>query len=174
MPFSKGHGRSSFNLSESEIRYAMLNTKSNQAAARFLNVSYETYRKYAKQYRDSASGTTLFELHKNIAGKGIIKTSKTNTRVISTLQDVFNGLKPKYSTFKLKHRLIHYGFMEEKCALCGFHERRVYDYSVPLILDFIDGDRENYSLDNLRLLCYNCTYLTSHNVRGGRTKKLIC
>lgn len=173
MPFGKGNGRKSFNLSESEIRYAMMNTKSNQAAARFMNVSYETYRKYAKQYRDSATGRTLFELHMNISGKGIIKTPKVNTRVISTLQDIFDGLKPNYSIYRLKHRLIHHGFMEEKCSLCGFQERRVYDYSVPLILDFIDGNKSNFNLDNLQLLCYNCTYLTSHNIKG-RSKKLTC
>lgn len=34
-----GRGRSALNLSESEIRYAMENTKSNSEAARFLNVS---------------------------------------------------------------------------------------------------------------------------------------
>jgi hypothetical protein len=172
--FIPGRGREPMNLSESEIRYAMMNTKSNQGAARFLKVSYETYRKYAKQYLDSASGKSLFELHKNISGKGIIKTPKVNTRVISSLQDIFDGLKPNYPVHKLKHRLIRHGFMEEKCALCGFHERRVQDYSVPLLLDFIDGDRSNYAIENLQLLCYNCTYLTSHNTLGGRPKKLSC
>ena len=125
------------------------------------------------QNRDSATGRTLFELHKNVSGKGIIKTPKVNTRVISTLNDIFDGLKPNYSIYRLKHRLIHHGFMEEKCNLCGFQERRVYDYSVPLLLDFIDGNKSNFNLSNLQLLCYNCTYLTSHNIKG-RPKKLTC
>ena len=174
MPFVLGQGRAPFNLSESEIRYAMSNTKSNHAAARFLKVSYETYRKYAKSYLDSASGRTLFELHKNISGKGIVKTPKVNTRSITSLQDILNGLKPNYSVHKLKHRLIRHGFMSECCSLCGFSERRVHDYSVPLLLDFKDGDRSNFRLDNLQLLCYNCTYLTSYNSRGGRPRQLTC
>ena len=68
-----GRGRSALNLSESEIRYAMENSKSNSEAARFLKVSFTTYKKYAKQYTDSKSGKTLWELHKNQAGKGIRK-----------------------------------------------------------------------------------------------------
>ena len=55
-----GRGRSALNLSESEIRYAMENTKSNSEAARFLNVSFTTYKKYAKQFIDSKSDKTLW------------------------------------------------------------------------------------------------------------------
>ena len=60
-----GIGRSALNISETEIRYAMENTKSNAAAARFLKVSFTTYKKYARMYTDSKSGKTLYELHKN-------------------------------------------------------------------------------------------------------------
>ena len=71
MPYKAGEGRPPMNISESEIRYAMENTQSCAGAARFLKVSYEAFRKYAKLYTDEASGKTLFELHKNKAGKGI-------------------------------------------------------------------------------------------------------
>ena len=30
------------------------------------------------------------------------------------------------------------------CDECGFEERRVVDYSVPLLLDWKDGDRTNH------------------------------
>ena len=57
-------GHPPLNLTESQIRYAMANSWSNAGAARFLNVSYNTYTKYSQQYFDS-SGQSLFELHKN-------------------------------------------------------------------------------------------------------------
>ena len=63
MAFKPGEGRPPMNISESEIRYAMENTKSCASAARFLKVSYESFRKYAKLYIDSESGKSLFELH---------------------------------------------------------------------------------------------------------------
>ena len=68
-----GIGKQSLNFTETDIRYAMDNTKSNSEAARFLKVSFTTYKKYAKQYTDSETGKTLWELHKNQSGKGIRK-----------------------------------------------------------------------------------------------------
>ena len=48
MPFKPGEGRPAFNITESQIRYAMENSKSCAEAARFLKISYEAFRKYAK------------------------------------------------------------------------------------------------------------------------------
>ena len=47
----------------------------------------------------------------------------------------------------------------EECHNCGFCERRVTDYKIPLLLSFKDNNKRNYLLDNLELLCYNCYYL---------------
>ena len=57
------NGRPPIALTESQIRYAMYNTYSNQQAARFLNLAYNTYKKYAKSYIDTETGLTLFQLH---------------------------------------------------------------------------------------------------------------
>ena len=72
MPFKPGEGRPAFNITESEIRYAMENSKSCAEAARFLKISYEAFRKYAKLYKDEATGNTLFEfdLKYRFAGAG--------------------------------------------------------------------------------------------------------
>ena len=43
-------------------------------------------------------------------------------------------------------------------------------HEVPLLLDWIDGDRTNHMRDNLRLLCYNCYYQEVGNPLGGRMK----
>ena len=39
---------------------------------------------------------------------------------------------------------------EEKCCSCGFEERRITDYRVPLKIDFLDGDTTNHKLDNIK------------------------
>ena len=62
-----GQGRTALNVPESDIRYAMENTKSNAAAARFLKISFTSYKKYARMYTDRDTGKTLYELHKNLA-----------------------------------------------------------------------------------------------------------
>ena len=69
-----------------------------------------------------------------------------------------------YKPVELKDRLIHEGLLAEECNSCGFNERRVVDYKVPLILNFKDGNKKNWKLENLELLCYNCYFLNVGNV----------
>ena len=69
-----------------------------------------------------------------------------------------------YNPKELKDRLIHETLIAEECNSCGFNERRVVDYKVPLILNFKDGNKKNWKLENLELLCYNCYFLNVGNV----------
>ena len=48
---------------------------------------------------------------------------------------------------------------KSECEQCGFSERRITDYKIPLLLNFKDGNKCNYLLDNVNLLCYNCYFL---------------
>ena len=108
------------------------------------------FRKYAKKYVDSETGKTLFELHKNTAGKGIKKVVKQNMYGKYGLVDILEGKYPNYNSKKLKGRLLRSGMFEEKCSCCGFDERRVDDYTVPLLLDWIDSNKTNHKKENLQ------------------------
>ena len=158
-----GIGKTALNLSETEIRYAMDNTKSNAAAAEFLKVSYTTYKKYSKLYVDRESGKTLFELHKNQFGFGIRKDVQKASRGIYSIDAILEGKWPKYPSWKLRNRLLVLGVFTEECSSCGYSERRVTDDTVPLRLDHIDGDETNHCLDNLQMLCLNCYYQQTGN-----------
>ena len=136
----------------------MENTKSNSEAARFLKVSFTTYKKYAKQYIDSETGKTLWELHKNQSGKGIRKDIVKATSGPYTIDKILEGEHPNYPTWKLRNRLLALNIFESKCTCCGFEEKRITDNTVPLLLDHKDGDTCNHKLDNLQLLCLNCYY----------------
>ena len=170
MSYKKGDGRPPFNISESEIRYAMQNTKSCSEAARFLKVGYETFKKYAELYVDSATGKTLFDLHKNKPGRGLHRHTAPK-KYKASLEDILNGKHPKYDRTLLKQRLLRSGEFKECCDVCGFDERRISDYTVPLLLDWIDGDMTNHRRENIRFICYNCFYLTVGNILGGRPRK---
>ncbi len=147
-------------LTREDIERAMKKTLSNRAAARYLNVNLYHYRDYARLYKDEKTGKTLYDLHMNTSGKGIPKYLK-NIGNQPALQDLLDGKIPMehYEPSKIKRRLLFEGLLEEKCARCGFSERRVLDYKVPLILHFKDKNLKNYHLDNLELLCYNCSFL---------------
>jgi hypothetical protein len=150
-------------LLKNDIERAMSMTKSNRAAARYLHCSYIHYKKWAKNY--SENGTTLFDKHKNQSGKGIAKFL-SNKGKEPALMDVIEGRVPidSYTPEKLKNRLIQESYLQECCSKCQFSERRVVDYKVPLILNFKDGNKKNWSLDNLELLCYNHYFLYVGNI----------
>lgn len=155
-------GRPFMNLTESQIRYAMSNTWSTAAAARFLNVCYNTYTRYAKQYIDSETGKTLFELHKSK-----VKPKKTapigdkrkyDNGYKEKLDDILAGKYPDYQPRPLRKRLFLSGIMPMECSSCGWNECRVTDGNYPLYLAFKDGNWKNKLLDNIYLLCFNCYF----------------
>tara|TARA_A100001011_G_scaffold398588_1_gene503588 strand:+ start:404 stop:676 length:273 start_codon:yes stop_codon:yes gene_type:complete len=59
-------------LTEGRIRWALNQTLSLTKACELLDVSYPTFKKYAKMYKDE-EGVSLFDKHKNQSGKGINK-----------------------------------------------------------------------------------------------------
>jgi hypothetical protein len=147
-----------------DIERAMRMTKSNRAAARYLNCSYTHYKQYAKNFTDE-NGITLFDKHLNQSGKGISKFLPNRGKE-PALVDIIEGRVSidSYTPEKLKNRLIQESYLEECCANCGFAERRVIDYKVPLILNFKDSNKKNWRIENLELLCYNHYFLYIGNI----------
>jgi transposase-like protein len=158
-----GLGRSSLNIPESDIRYAMENTKSNAAAARFLKISFTSYKKYAKMYTDRDTGKTLYELHKNQFGVGIPKNIARASKGVYSIDKILSGEHPNYPSWKLRNRILALAILPEQCNSCGYEERRVTDDTVPLMLDHIDGDTTNHRIENIQMLCLNCYYQQTGN-----------
>jgi len=87
-------------LSKEMIVAAMNKTKSNKAAARYLNVSYIHFKKWAKLYNDVQTGEVLFDKHKNQSGKGIPKfLSNGNPRKDFALLDLVLAIAAKIISF---------------------------------------------------------------------------
>jgi len=151
-------------LTKEQILAAIAKTRSNAAAARYLNCSYVHYKKWAKIY-ESDTHDNLFEQHKNQSGVGIPKFLRAGGKE-PALIDIIEG-RVNASSFtpeKIKYRLITEGYLEEKCAMCGFQERRVLDYKIPLLLHFKDNNKQNYKLENIEFLCYNHYFLNVGDV----------
>ena len=157
-------------LTKDDILRAQRYTLSNMAAARYLGVSYNTYKQYALLYKDNDTGETLLDKHMNRQGKGIKKHlggyGKSKKNVKAPLEDVLEGRVDvsHYTVDILKARLIQEGFLIEECSCCGFNERRVVDYKVPLVLNFKDKNKKNWKRENLEFLCYNCYFLNIGNI----------
>ena len=156
-----------------QILEAMSKTKSVKAAARYLNCSYQHLKPFMKKYVHPETGETLFDMHKNQCGKGIPKFISHNNTFKNrepAILDIVEGRvdSSHFSPEKLKYRMIEAGLLEECCGNCGFHERRVTDYKMPLIMHFKDGDTRHYGLNNVQLLCYNCYFLFYGSVFNER------
>lgn len=147
-------------LSKEDVLRAMQNTKSNRGAARFLRCSLNHYKKFARVYVDEATGKTLYEIHMNLSGKGIPKFLPNKGKK-APLKDLIEGKLAieSFEPAKIKQRLVFEGYLKEECNRCGFHEERIQDGKIPLILQFKDRNKKNYELDNIELMCYNCSYL---------------
>ena len=121
-------------IPKSRIEWAIRSTMSIKAAARYLGIAYNTFKKYAIMY-------DLFEQNKNQAGVGITTKGNTGWGV------------------KLQERVVRDGFLKQECSNCGYDDYREKDMRGPYMICFLDGDSKNHSLDNLHLLCYNCFYI---------------
>ena len=154
-------------LSKEMIVAAQAKTMSNMGAARYLHVSYQHYKRYAKLYG-------LFEDHKNQSGKGIPKFLKSKGKEPALL-DIIEGRvsAASFTPAKIKYRLIEAGYLLEQCSMCGFQERRVLDYKMPLLLHFKDNNKSNYSKENTELLCYNHYFLTVGDIFTEKDVKQI-
>lgn len=146
-------------LSKEMIVSAVSKTKSNRAAARFLGVSYNHYKRYAKLYKNE-DGKSYFEAHLNPHGIGIPKFL-TKKGLVGDIMDVIEGRISidHFTPQKIRDKLIVEGYLKQECYRCGMHEYRVTDNKYPLILNWKDKNKRNFSLNNIELLCYNCFFL---------------
>jgi hypothetical protein len=138
-------------ITKNMILEAQKHTKSNMAAAKWMNVCYTTYRKWAKYYG-------VFEQHLNQKGNGIKKGFAVRT---VNIEDVVLGKREpprRWSQSVVKEELIDKGYWQHECSNCGYNEENMATGKTCLGIDFEDGDSKNWLLGNIRLLCSNCYY----------------
>ena len=138
-------------ITKNMVLEAQQHTKSNMAAAKWMGVSYTTYRKWAKYYK-------VFDQHLNQKGKGIKKGFAVRT---VNVEDVILGKRQpprRWSQSVVKEELIDKGYWQNECSNCGYNEENMATGKTCLGVDFKDGDSKNWLLDNIRLLCVNCYY----------------
>jgi len=150
-------------FTRADLLRAMRYTKSVRSAAKYLGCSYQHIKPYFKTFRideNDPNSPTLFDVHKNQSGRGVPKFLP-NRRKEPNVKRIFEegtGWE-SFTPTKIKERGIAEGYLKDECYHCGFCERRVTDYKVPLLLNFKDGNKSNYLIDNLELLCYNDYFL---------------
>lgn len=142
-------------LTKEEIIDIQKVCKSAKECARKLGVSYPTYKKYARLY--NVHTLINFPLPKGLKPPGlVINPYKGKYPIDQILECKF----PDYPPHRLKDKLIRSGKKQACCEQCGFCERKITNGKIPLLLNFDDGDYKNFKIENLRILCYNCSFVS--------------
>lgn len=128
---------------DEEYFISVCNTSNTMAeAASKLNLHFNTFKRYAIKFGC---------YRPNQGGKG---THKDGGNPGYDIKDILSGKYPGYQTYKLKNKLFSAGIKENKCEICGITEWNGQPLNMEL--HHIDGNRNNFSLNNLQVLCPNC------------------
>lgn len=147
-PTKLKRGRGFRPLLRGEIEEAKKQSPFAAQQARWLGVHISTYKKYATLYG-------LYEPKPNEKGK---RNMFDPNRGKYPLKEILEGKHPNISDWVVKDKLIRSGTFPPECSICGYNKRRIVDQKICLLVDHIDGDDSNFKLENLRLLCFNCTF----------------
>ena len=154
---NKGGRPQNRQMTYQNIDYAIKSTRSMSQAAVYLGVSYNTFVKYAKQYK----------LFKPLpSSKGIRRS--VNSKFTRNIADILEGKSPNpYREATLLSKAIREGYMKPACNSCGtdFTDLKLQK-DPPLVLDFLDKDPMNTRQHNLRALCFNCVYTLYYTTKG--------
>lgn len=71
------------------------------------------------------------------------------------IENVLNNHGNGWQSHDIKLKLYQLGLKEEQCEKCG-QDAMWQDELLSLHLDHVDGDKTNYHLENLQILCPNC------------------
>jgi hypothetical protein len=148
---SKPMGRPRIHLKKREVEYAISMTSSMREASAFSKVSYNTFKKFAKQYECWIPNTRSKHSH------NIGKSQRF-------LHSIFRGeLVSDYKETTLLKKAFAENYLEQLCSNCNADFKHFLPPTVPpLVLDFLDGNNKNGKVDNLRVLCLNCVYELRH------------
>lgn len=160
-----------------EIENAMRHSKSNAGAARYLQTTTNLYKRSATLYYNE-EGISLYEAHWNY--RNDLRDSRIGTRLkklsaVNRKKEIIKILSgdpviTSLTTYQIKKFIRETKIIPYKCKKCGFCSRRLVDNRSPLILVHKDGNGNNWSVNNLFYMCYNCSFLYHEDLLSGMDK----
>lgn len=156
------------NYLQSDLEAVQSISKSAKEAAELLGCSYNVYKSWAKKYGIDIQAEFFVP-----KGAGQKKGQKHPFQGKHPLDRIIKNEFDKVNLNLFKDKLISSNFKEEKCEGCGFDEKRVLDGKIPLFVSFKDGNRKNFALENVRILCYNCAFLVGDFFRNANKVKKV-
>lgn len=152
-------GRGYRPILQSEIEDAQAKADTAMGAARLLGISYPLFRKYAK----------LYGIHRINPSAKRMPNYFSPEKGRYPLSEILENKHTHLNDYVVRAKLIRSNLLDIKCNICGYDHRRSVDNKICLLLDHKDGDKKNFKLDNLQLLCLNCTFECGRGyIRAGK------
>lgn len=156
----KGKRKKTRQLLESEIKAVQEVAINCTDAAKKLGVCFETYKKYS----------TMYGLYADFAKKKRVNRKRTTFPSKIKMEELLDNKHPNYPIAYFRERLFRSNLKNRECEICGYNERRVTDGMSPLLICFMDGNKHNWNLSNIKIICYNCSFITD---RTGKLRSTI-
>ena len=142
--------------SDEEIKEIVFSGKTMNECANILGIPFTTFKRRAIH----------LNIYKpNTGRKGLKRESKEYEKIKIPLEKIISGdYGKKYTSSRLRKRLIDEGYKKNICEGCGINEWMGEILS--LELHHKDGNHLNNHLENLSILCPNCHSLTpNHSIK---------
>ena len=124
----RGRPSKGMTLTKHNIELAIKSTQSMGQAYRYMGVSRNTFKKYAKLHG-------LWKPTKNL--KGIRRTGNVGSQLKHDIKEILEGKNPNpYRESTLLTKAIHEGYIACKCGNCDADFTHINHREPPLILDF--------------------------------------
>lgn len=150
-------GRPAKTYTYQQINHAIQSTQSMRMASEYMNISYDTFKKWAK----------IHKLWNPLPSPKGIKKRNSVKLSPHALSKILSGENPSpYRETVLLKKIFKEGYLEQKCSNCGYDFSWITDEMWPLVLDFLDKNHLNTKLENLRVLCINCLYGLQRTQKG--------
>ena|SRR3990167_3008273 len=148
---------------QEEFKNAWLTSESISEVARKLNCN----RSGGGFYTLKNAAKEMFLTQDHMASERTQRSNRTWKKK-HPLNEILIQNSTYVSTNQLKKKLYSEGLKEKKCEWCQVTEWRGLE--APLVLDHINGIRQDNRIENLRILCCNC-HAQTETYAGKNIKK---